>query len=160
MLKIKLVNMDNMEDWTLTDIEKEFKMIRLSGKDIEKALIKQIEDGTWNDSKSFIDRFGFKLHNSELSTGCKAALVVANTDKLVNLRECGLNALDHIISLCKSGNIEVVDTGVTFRTIDINKDIDVELDGYRFSNTDRLNHYIQSERPFKPDMTKEGIKCL
>lgn len=160
MLKVKLLDIDKREEWELTDIEKEFKLIKLKGTNIEKELIRIIDKGTWNDEKSFIDRFGFKLHNSELSTGCKAALVVANTDKLINLRECGLNAVDAIISMCKEGNIEIIDNGITFGTIGMNTNINVKLDDYRFTNTDRLNYYIQSERPFKPDLSKEGIQCL
>lgn len=75
-----------------TDIESLFKQIRVSGTPAEKEVIEKIEQGKFNDSQSFIDRFGFKLYMSELSTGCKAALCVLNLpDKQLVLHKyvCG-----------------------------------------------------------------------
>lgn len=40
-------------------------------------------------------------------------------------------------------------------------EIDVELDGYRFTSMDRLNHYFDDERYImEPDMGWEGIEKL
>ena len=54
--------------------------------------IRQIEKGTYNDEYSFIDRFGYKLYNTELRMGCRAVLCVMNCpDVIIDLIECVMN---------------------------------------------------------------------
>lgn len=145
----------------VTDVEKEFSKIRLTGKRIEKILIEKIEKGKYNDANSYIDRFGYKLYYSDMSNGCKAALCVVNLpDKIIDLAECGNNARDIIISFCKTGNILIEDNGLTI-SAQYNNDIDVKIDKYRFSDIDRLNKYISDERLYGPDMSIGGIeRCI
>lgn len=159
MLKVYLEEESiDKEKELIMDVEQGFKKLKLKGTPLDKKIIDKIDKAKWNDNHSFIDRYGFKLYMSELSTGCKAALLVSNrTDAVVNLRECGLNALDIIISLCKKGNVLVADNGITFEDL-FGCPIHVRLDQYEFTTIDRLNEYIQDERPFEPDMRKEGIK--
>lgn len=142
----------------IIDVEQGFKSIKLKGTDLDKKIINEIDQAKWNDSHSFIDRFDYKLYMSELSTGCKAALLVSNKpEAVINIRECGLNARDTIVSLCKNGNVLAVDNGITF--VDLSDgEIHVKLDQYEFTTIDRLNEYIQNERPFEPNMEKKGIK--
>lgn len=140
------------------DVEEGFKKLRINETELNKKLIAKIDNAKWNDNHSFIDRFGFKLYMSELSTGCKAALLVNNMpEAIINTRECGLNARDMIISLCSEGNILMVDNGITFMDFS-EKELQVKVDQYKFCTIDRLNDYIQNERPFKPNMKKEGIE--
>lgn len=142
------------------NVEEQFAKITLAGSKIERELISKIEKATYNDEYSYIDRFGFKLYNTELSTGCKAALCVVNCPELViDLIECGLNARDIIIGLCKEGKVLIQENGVSI-TKYFDEPIDVEIDNYRITSVDRLNKYIFSERPFKPVIDSEDIKCL
>lgn len=142
------------------NVEEQFAKIKLTGSEIEKKLIAEIEQGTYNDEYSFIDRFGYKLYNTELSTGCKAALCVVNCPNLViDLIECGLNARDIIIGLCKDGNVLIQENGVTIVDY-FGQPIDVKIDSYRITSVDRLNKYIFSERPFEPVINSEDIKCI
>lgn len=105
MLKLCIAESNSFKT-PITDIEALFKQIRIKGTEEEKAVIAKIEQGKYNDDNSFIDRFGYKLYLSELSTGCKAALCVINKpDIQINLIECGINALDVILSTCKKGSI-------------------------------------------------------
>jgi hypothetical protein len=145
----------------VNNVEEQFAKIAVHGTDLDRKLIKEIEQGKYNDEQSFIDRFGFKLYNSELSTGCKAALCVANTsDKVINLQECGLNARDEIIRYCTTGNILIDENAITISNFEKSDSIDVHIDNYNITSISRLNKYIFSERPFEPDMSLEGIKCL
>ena len=146
----------------VNDIEKEFSTLKLKCTDKEKLVVELIEKGKLIDGYSFIDRFGYKLYTSELSTGCKAALcVINNVEKIFNLVECGLNARDTIISTCKEGNVFVDYNDVTFVKYGKDKEIDVQLDNYIFTDMDRLNTYLRNERPFEPDMRKGGVKkCI
>lgn len=158
MLHLKIS--DDIKKEVNTDIEVEFMKFRLKDSMINRKIIEIIEKGKYNDEYSFIDRYGFKLYDSEMSTGCKAALCVANNpDKVFNLIECGINAQDVIITTLKEGNIIIRDRGITIVDYSTDGKIDVELDGYRFTNNDRLNYYIFDERPFKPEMT-EGVEYV
>lgn len=141
----------------VNDIEKLFSQIKIKGTEIDKLLIREIEQGEYIDGISYKDRFGYKLHYEDMSNGCKAALCVANApEKIIDLLECGNNARDIIISVCKKGNIIIEDNGVTFKKYA--DTIDVLIDGYNITSVERLNRYIQDERPFKPDMSIGGIK--
>ena len=100
----------------IEDVNVEFLKAVIRGTDEENFLVKGIEQGALisGDGSAYIDRFGFKLRIDEMSSGCKAALCVVNYPyKVVNLKECGLNARDCIISHCKSGYALVRDFGVT-----------------------------------------------
>lgn len=155
---LKLV-IDDSENLPLTDVEKLFKQIKLKGTKEEKAVISKIEQGKYNDEYSFIDRFGYKLYISELSTGCKAALCVLNKpDVTINLIECGINALDVILTTCKNGSIIMQNRGTTINDYSEDGKIEVELEGHLFTSVKRLNYYIFNERPFEPDYSIGGIK--
>lgn len=133
----------------IRDVEEAFKKTKLTGTKKEKALIELIDEGKYENSFSFIDRFGFKLYISELSTGCKCALVVQNNpDAVVDIRECGFNARNAIISVCRQGTILIENDGVSYNLLDGTHDIEVRVDNYVFSDIDRLNTYINDERPF------------
>lgn len=143
------------------DVEKLFSQTRLVDTELNRKLIRVIEQGTYNDEWSFIDRFGFKLYTKDMSTGCKAALCVANNpDKIVDLIECGNNARDAIIKLCTNGNILYHENGMTIENINKPDTIDVRLDGYQFTTVERLNRYIHDEMRANPDLNWEGIKKL
>ena len=158
MLKLCIAESNSLETPT-TDIEALFKQIRIKGTDEEKAVISKIEQGKYNDESSFIDRFGYKLYLSELSTGCKAALCVINKpDMQINLIECGINAIDVILSICKKGSVIMRERGVTIKDYSEDGQIEVELDGYLFTTVERLNYYLFDERPFEPDLSIGGIQ--
>lgn len=158
---LKLSIMESNENAPLTDIEALFKQIIVKGTAEEKAVISKIENGKYNDESSFIDRFGYKLYLSELSTGCKAALCVLNKpDVQINLIECGRNALDVILSVCKNGSVIMRDRDATICDYSENGSIEVELDVYVFTTVKRLNYYLFDERPFKPDFSIEGVQYV
>lgn len=138
----------------IEDVELQFNEIDLTGSDVEKAILFDIDKAQYNGKGTIIDRFGNRLYKSELSTGSKAALIVLrHPDKLINTIECGLNALSTIIVNCNTGNILLYDFQSPFESIDgDDKTIDVVLDKYRFTSLFRLNQYICSERPFDPVM--------
>ena len=142
------------------DVEQIFWNTKIADTNNINHFISSIDLGKYNDTNSFIDRFGTKLPITNLSTGCKAAICVElHPDIIIDLLECGLNAVDEIINFCENGKIIIRDTGVTFRYLNNDK-CNVKLDNYRFTSVLRLNKYIQDERPFEPDMTCSGIERL
>ena len=161
MLKLYINSIpDNIK--CINDVEKGFASINLKCTDKEKELVSRIENGTLIDSMSFIDRFGYKLYTTELSTGCKAALCALNyKDSVINLVECGLNARDAIISLCNVGSVLIDSNSATISNKYVDKDtLDVSIGDYRFTDIDRLNTYIFEEYPFNPDINKKGIEVI
>ena len=112
-----------------------------------------IEQATPCNEDVFTDRFGVGLYYKYLSTGCKAALCVAAfPDKLINVEECGFNALDAIIHLYTEGNILLVsfNRGITSYPSNI---INVKCNGFVFTNADALNQYLLYD--IKEDMESE-----
>lgn len=150
MLKIIFqdeIDTAQLNSMLIADVEVAFDAIQIKGTQTERELLRIIEQAQYNDSTSFIDRFGAKLYFSELSSGCKAALCVCNyADKIISLLECGLNARDAIINVCSKGAILIADNSITIQ--ELSSTICVELDGYAFSTVSELNRYINDIRPF------------
>lgn len=144
MLHIK-IDVENSVDKSncIKDVEKQFEKIVITGTEAERQAIELVENGKYLDSYSYIDRFGYKLPITELSTGCKTILCVLNTpNQWIDTIESGINAVSVLISICKEGKIIVNDFQTEFITADLNTDIDVELNGLIFHDYDELNDYI------------------
>lgn len=141
----------------LRDVEIGFLSLKIEGSDLERKALKEIEEASYCDTYSFIDRFGYKLYNKFLSTGCKAILCLINyKDKIINAIECGDNVISFMVENC-NGSIIVTRDMLPIITESV---IDVIVDSYRFMSVDRLNHYLINERPYEPDMSLEGISCI
>lgn len=144
----------------ITDVNKEFDKLGLSGSTDEELFLNRLEHGKSipGDSYAYIDRFGFKLSASDMSTGCKAAIcVLRSTSKIIDLTECGLNAVGMILSWCREGNIYIPGYAVTFPDYSESL-VSIRLNNYIFSTLSRLNDYLDNEWPYEPDMKKEGIR--
>ena len=125
------------------DVEKVFAMTKLKGTPEEKLAIHLIDKGQWYDENRFIDRLGVGLYLTELSTGCKAVLsVLNNPDKVIDLKECGLNARDTVLSVCKNGNVLIDDTSVTFVDHSTDGRVDIGFNGKEFMTMEEFNDYF------------------
>lgn len=124
-----------------------------------KNLLMSIDGASYSSNMTFIDRFGIRLNKSELSTGCKVALLVlCNPDRVYDIKECGNNARDAIVRYCRNGNIVLKENGADFRLPD-DADIDVRVLNYRFRTGKRFKQYMQDERDleFLHDMSDVEI---
>lgn len=127
------------------NVEDLFEEVKVEGTELDRKIINLIEKGEYVDRYSYIDRFGYKLYFDDMSTGCKAALCVANLpDRVIDLVECGLNARDVILSLCKSGNVLISDNMMSINGY--SDDISVCVDGKVFNNVKDLNKYLWNDR--------------
>lgn len=125
------------------DVERQFLKMRLRKDDYTVKALREIEQATYNDEHSFIDRFGFKLYKKNMSTGCKAALCVHEfPDIVIDTIECGLNALNFIIANCVDGVILISSESTLFY---VETPIDIIFDGRKFVDCDSLSEYL-SER--------------
>ena len=131
---------------TIVDVDKEFAKLKIKCSAYERKVIELIDKGKLLDGKSYIDRFGFKLRLSEISSGSKTALcVINNPDKIVDTAECGLNALSAIICVCRNGNILVRDIQIKLPVIKGCNDIDVECMGRHFTKFNEFNDWYHNE---------------
>ena len=146
----------------LTDIDFEFSRILFADSNLTRIFLSEIEQGCYKDTMHFIDRFGDKLLITYLSTGTKAACVIAsNPDVEIDITEVGLNARDSIIRNISNGKIAMQYPGVTISSGDEDCDaIDVSFDNYHFTSLSRLNYYIKEEMGWEPDMSLPGIARL
>lgn len=131
---------------TIMDVEDEFLRLKLKCSDDEKKVVSLIEGGKLLDGKSYIDRFGFKMQTTNLSTGSKAALcVINNPDKIVNTDECGLNAIAGIITVCRVGTIVMRDVQIKLPYFDGHDEIDVCCMGKHFTSFEDFNEWYDNE---------------
>lgn len=119
-----------------------------------REILKDIDHAHYSDEYSFIDRFGFKLRAEELSTGSKAAILVANHPELwIDLTSSGINARDSIIRHLRNGRVILPKEGPTIQfdpddaTTEV---IEVNLCGYMFNRISKLNDYMHDEWPDAP----------
>jgi hypothetical protein len=128
------------------NIEEVFSEIADVGTPDDKYFIEHIDKGKLADNLNFYDRFGRKLPNTELSTGCKVAISVSHRpDIIIDTQECGNNARDIILSHLKNGKIILHYNGVTLRYRK-NAPIDVCINNkYRIKSLERLDTYLENE---------------
>ena len=126
----------------IDDCEVSFKYVKdISEK--SKVLMKLIDRADYFDNFTIIDRFGDKTFIDNLSTGCKTAIcVVEYPDKWINTLECGLNALNAILTTCDEGNIIILDTGWDI-PMTFGSKISVCVDGKEFKKISDMNEYIR-----------------
>ena len=145
----------------IVDVEEGFTRIIGGIPDTEtnRKLLSAIDLGTYYDSQYFLDRFGCKQAFSNISTGCKAALCVANlTDCVISTIECGDNAITAILQHCTEGNI-ILPFNFGINTLD--KSIkDIRVGEYHFTSLQRLHKYLVDEFPDEPDLSIGGVSCL
>lgn len=143
LISSRTFNKENYDNY-IFDIDKEFAATLIVGTQQVRSIMKDIDGADFVDSREFIDRFGKHLYIDRLSTGCKAAILVAlKPDMVIDTRECGLNARDTIVCNCKEGHIVFYDMGTTIKTCGReNTSIDVVYRGKEYDSIDDLNEVI------------------
>lgn len=126
------------------DVDLEFERIKVKGSEKERALIAKIDGGSYYNSIEFIDRFGIARDLSELSTGCKAGLLILNSKEVIDTIECGINARDAILEICDKGCMLIYDTSIT-PAMDKETKVDIEILGKKINTASELIYYMREE---------------
>lgn len=129
------------------NVEEAFSNVKLTGSDVERQIIADIEEGEYINNSSFKNRHGITLSRLYLSTGCKAVLVaIHNPNKIISTLECGKNALGAIITYCKEGHIIMYNDSfrIPYPNAKFIEEIDVECEGHRFTKFTDFNDYIDN----------------
>ncbi len=76
------------------DVEAAFPLVSMTGTDLQRKIISDVDKGEYRDERTYIDRFGCPLPYMCLSTGSKALLLLdSKKDKIINMSECGDDCL-------------------------------------------------------------------
>lgn len=99
MLKI-LLGKENWPNNLDRNVDRLFgRLCNLPNDSVTKYVLLKIENATYCDTISFIDRFGYKLPINCLSTGTKALLLAIQTGEPVCFDECAGNVFGVAIML-------------------------------------------------------------
>lgn len=96
MLNI-LIGKENKPDDLVRDADAYIHKVGISDTDINRYLLEKLEQASYLNISEFIDRYGYKLPLSCLSTGMKILLEVINSDKCIYGLELGQNAFELLI---------------------------------------------------------------
>ena len=133
----------------ITDVEREYSLFgKLKNYPYVRKILKNIEEAEYCDECSFIDRFGYKLRDKYLSTGCKAALLALYyPGKVIDLRECGRDARDAILTYVKNGNVMIhpESLNLDIGSADDDEVVCVKYKDKVFYDLHKLNEYIFEE---------------
>ena len=141
MLKVIRLKSTKEKYQTRTDINKMFDMIDVKGTEQERLALQLIDKATYKNELEVIDRFGDKISINNISTGCKAVIVILNSKEPVSTIECGMNALSVIFSLCGNGTIYVRDIWDKFPVVYNSDVVNIEIDGMTFKSFKAFNDY-------------------
>lgn len=127
------------------NVEAEALKVNISKAPLFATFLHEIEQGKPLDLDRFIDRFGVAIYHSSMSTGCKAAICVASLpDKVINLIECGPNAIESILCNCTEGHILLHDRNCDLSS-NYSKSVDICFNGYRFTDPCAFCQYISED---------------
>lgn len=141
MLKVIRLKSTKEKYQTRTDINKMFDMVQVKGTEKERLALKIIDKADYKSEFEVIDRFGDKISIDNISTGCKAVIVVLNSKEPVSTIECGMNALSTIFSLCDNGTVYVRDIWDKFPEVVSSDKVNIEIDGRQFKSFKAFNDY-------------------
>ncbi len=128
-----------------------------------RKIVKDIEQGEYLSPYYFRDKFGGDHEIWNLSTGSKAALLIALRPEMkISLIGCGYNVIGFILKYMKEGHITVhpyICDWAIYRLGD-DTSCDVELEGYRFTDISKLNEYLTEYWPNPLPYRSDGIEEL
>lgn len=138
------LNRTKLDKLIVENVEEAFFEFQVQDDETTRKLIEEIEKGKYYNEERFIDRFGAQVYLTELSTGCKAALCVHYlTDRIIDLKECGINARDAILFYCKEGNAIFYDSGLTINDFMREESkVDICINGKIFHKISEFNDYV------------------
>lgn len=155
MLKVYIRGVDNVpsDKKIIVDTDFEFSQILNVPLDSRLQKIIQVVDGAeLRHNNKIVDRFGETLPISCISSGSKAAVVILmNPEYIVDLKECGSNARDAILTYLNTGAVimedPVLSAKIAYRE---DKLMDVWNDGYWFGTLSKFREYVQDIKPSNP----------
>ena len=127
-----------------TDVNAQFVIRgKIYDDDVTRRVLRDIEHAQYLSSSEFIDRFGYKLHASNLSTGTKALLLATHTNDVICFDECGGNIIGEAIKLSTECDMNIY---ISYPLLDNevllngDEDISVTYNGDYMDDIEYLTH--------------------
>lgn len=123
------------------DVESAIYLVNVEGTAFQRKVLMEIEQGSYGDSRRWVDRFGSTLYYSDMSTGAKILFELDALDMVINCVEIGNNALGLIqyIEDCHV-YLDSNDIIVPYNLCDIK----IKVNGISFDNNDLACDYIKA----------------
>lgn len=149
MLNIICTDDKELTSVYIHDIENHFSKVLLKDDTLTKEILEIIEQGTYCDAYSFMDRYNTKCDRYNLSTGSKLCLCIDDNPNLhYNAIEVGVNTLNFIVTHFTTGTIVIPYDCIV---LDCNETpIDVSVNNIRFTTLNSLTNYLRYDYPAKP----------
>lgn len=127
------------------DVEAKFEYVMLDDSDGIRQLLKNIEGAEYCNPVSYLDKGGFKRPKTNLSIGCKVAILAYKlNNSIIDMVECSQLDRANVINHCTSGNVLDVRRKKPYIELGTG-DINVVYDGVQFDKVAVLNSYIHRQ---------------
>lgn len=131
------------------DVEATFPFVDFEANEVNSNIVNEIDEGTLIDRLHFKSRYGATLNIEFLSTGAKAALLVHNSDYVVDTLECGHNALCMIFSCCTGSIVMRRNLNGYMETL-YEVDRPITVNGVRFITIEDAWRYMENVAHYTP----------
>lgn len=133
-----------------------FDTLELEHSDIVDLLLENIEKAKYLNKSHFLSRYNEKLPIDFLSTGTKIAIVTSVVhDKVIDLRECGVNARDTIFNYVDNASVLAYSPRYGIISEDIAMGKKFYCNGYEFDGIKQFAEYVYRDYPGEPDSCLE-----
>ena len=123
-----------------------------------RLILKEIEQAKYLNEQYFIARFGEKLPIEFLSTGTKVAITASAVhDKIIDLRECGINARDFIFKYIDNAHVLAYAPGygICYEDEEDDKSKEFLCNGHKLNGIIQFADYVYRDYPGEPNSCLE-----
>ena len=125
------------------DVEAEFEYAMLEDNEHVRQLLEKIEKSQYCSPVAYVDGMGYKRQKSQLSVGCKIAILASLLPNcVIDMVECRSIDRANIVAYCQTGNVLDTHKKQGYRDIGI-RDINVVYDGMKFDTLPQLNNHTR-----------------
>ena len=150
----------------VNDVDLEFSVSMVEVTETAKRIVKDVDDGTLVSPTRFTNKLGLSLRVDDLSTGSKAGILVDGSKKahkVINLEECGINAITAILIHCRecyAVTYDIMGELELDRDLPLGTPIDVMTeDGAHLKTVKEFNGYMRNDRVL-PDLSAARERWL
>lgn len=133
-----------------------FDTLELKQTEIVDILLEKIEKAKYLSPSHFLSRYNEKIPIDFMSTGTKVAIVATTIhDKVIDLRECGVNARDAIFNYVDNAHVLAYSTGYGIISEDEATNKEFFCNGYKFIGIRQFADYVYRDYPGEPNSCLE-----
>lgn len=125
------------------DVEAEFEYAMLEDNEHIRQILDKIEKSQYCSTIAYIDSMGYKRQKSNLSVGCKIAILASLLPNcVIDMVECRSIDRANIVAYCQTGNVLDTHKKQGYKDIGV-REINVVYDGMKFDTLPQLNNHTR-----------------